>query len=90
MPALFLFGFQHLFIYLFYVCGCLTCMYVCAPGVCSVHEGQKRVLGLQGSELQVVDSHHVGAGNQIQVFCKSSRSCKPLRHFFQPLLFLNN
>ena len=45
-----------------------TCMYaMCVPGAC---RGQKKALDLLELELRMVVSHHVGAGNEILVFCK--------------------
>lgn len=37
-------------------------------------QGQKRVWDVLELELQMVLSHHTGAGKQISVFCKSSKS----------------
>lgn len=35
--------FQEIY-YFYFMCGCFTCMYVCAPHVSSAGGGQKRVL----------------------------------------------
>lgn len=51
-------------LFLFHVCGCFACVYVCAPPMSSV---QKRVLDAQGLELHIVVSHHVGSGNLSRV-----------------------
>jgi hypothetical protein len=45
------------------VCVCVACLYVCASYVCLVSRLQKRVLDCLKLELQMVVSHHVGAGN---------------------------
>ena len=42
------------------------------------HYGQKRVLEPVELRLQMVVSHHVDAGNQSQVLCKSSQCSYPL------------
>jgi hypothetical protein len=36
-------------------------------------------------ELQTVVNGHVGAGIELQVFCKSSQWSSPLSHFFSSL-----
>lgn len=51
-------GFQ-LFLFLFFMYGCSTYMYVCEPSVCNAQEGQ-------------FVRHFVGAGNQALVLWKSS------------------
>lgn len=59
----------------------LLCVYDCFPHMCVyVHvympgaSGvQKRVSDILGLELQVVARHHLGAGDWIQVFPKSSK-----------------
>lgn len=44
----------------------------CVPHSWSALGGQQRALDPLGLELQLAVSHHVGAGDQIWVFCKSS------------------
>lgn len=49
-----------------------VCMYAtCVPGAC---EGWESMLDPLERELQVAANHHVGAGNQTQVLCKSQYS----------------
>ena len=50
-------------LFLFYMYGCFTYIYVCVPCVCSVCRVQKRAVGSLGLELRDV-SHHQDAGNQ--------------------------
>lgn len=58
------------------LCGHLTCMSIIVPYTCSTHGGQEGASEpqeLELLELETVVSHHVGAGNQIQVLSKSSQ-----------------
>lgn len=48
-------------------------MHVYAVYVGSAYGGQKRVWNPLELELQIVVSHHLNAGNQIQVLCKTSK-----------------
>lgn len=48
-------------------------MYVHAPYAYIALRGQKNTLKLWKLETEVVASHHVGFGNQTQVFCKNSQ-----------------
>ena len=50
---------------------CFVSMYVCVPHVIGV---QKGVLGALELELQMVVSHHVGAGKQTWVLWKNQCS----------------
>lgn len=52
----------------------LSPMDVCAPHAFSVYGGQKKKLDPLDLELQMVLSHHMGAGNQILVVWKRSQS----------------
>jgi hypothetical protein len=45
--------------------------FLCVPNVRSACVGQQREAG-PWNELKMVESHHVGAGNQIQVVWKNS------------------
>lgn len=56
---------------LLYFCESFACVCICVPHVPLVPRGQKRVSNALELEFQMVVSHHVGAGNCIQVFCKS-------------------
>ena len=62
-------------------------MDVCAPHVCSTHRGQKMASEIMKLELRMVVSHHVDAGNQTQVFCKSSQCSSALSHLSNPWSF---
>lgn len=42
------------------------------------HRAQKKVLDPLELELWVLVSHYVGAGNRVQVLCKSNKSSKPM------------
>ena len=42
---------------------CFACVCVYAPHVCSAHGGQKRPVDPQELLLEMVVSHHVGAGD---------------------------
>lgn len=53
-----------LLLLLIYVYGCLGCMHVRSPYICSVHGGQKKAWNLLGLELQMVVRQHVGARSQ--------------------------
>lgn len=44
------------------ICTWVCCLHVCILTVCI--QGQKRVSGALGPDLQVVVSYHVGTGNQ--------------------------
>jgi hypothetical protein len=46
----FYFYLKTIFLFFFIVYGCFACTYICAPDVCSVQRGQKRVLVL-GTEI---------------------------------------
>ena len=48
---------------LFYVYGCFACIYVHAPSVYDALRDKEEVVLLE-LELQMIVSHHVGAGNQ--------------------------
>lgn len=62
------------FYYLLYgMCVGITRMYVCVACACSTREGQKRASDAPELQLQMTGSHHVGAGNQTQVFWKSTK-----------------
>lgn len=52
--------------------------------------GQKRTLDHVEMELKAVVSYHVGVATQTQVFCKTSRLSKPLKHLSQILDFKEN
>lgn len=49
--------------FLFYVYGCFSCIYMCAPCKGLIYKGQKREMDLLGLELQLVMSCHEGASN---------------------------
>ena len=55
-------------------------MYVCAPLMCPVHSGQKKVSDPLELGLQMVVSYWVGAGNQTWVLLTTMPSLQP--HFF--------
>lgn len=56
-----------------YMYECSFWLYVCAPHACLVPaEARNRASDPLELELQIVLSHHVGAGNWTQVVCKSS------------------
>lgn len=61
-----------------YVCMCTACM----PDAL---RGQNSLYHLE-LDLQMVVSHHVGAGNQIQVFCKSNKCSQLPLHLSSSLL----
>ena len=44
--------------------GVLPALHLCTMCMPSDQGGQKRLLGLREQELQVIESHQVGAGNQ--------------------------
>jgi hypothetical protein len=50
-------------------------MYVCmcTRYMCDNHRGQKMFLDPLELELDMIMSHHVGSGNQTQVFGKTSK-----------------
>lgn len=50
----------------------------------SAHRGQNQVQGPLEPELQIVVSHHVGAGHWIPALCKSKTYLEPPSHFFSP------
>ena len=52
---------------LFHMYECFAYMYVCAPRSCSAFRGQKRAENLLKLELQMVVSHHTGAGTPNQI-----------------------
>jgi hypothetical protein len=54
-------------LFLLYMNGYFVSFYVCISHMCSPCEGQKRTLDRQNLELQIVVSHHVGAGNRTYV-----------------------
>ena len=75
--------------YFYFICmGILRHVCLCTIYVPGAHRSQQRRLGTLELELQTIESHHVGAGNQIQVLWKSSLfTSEPS---LQPLeLFLN-
>jgi hypothetical protein len=43
---------------------CFACMYICTLYAYRVHRDQKRGSDPLELELQMVEGHHVGAGNQ--------------------------
>ena len=49
------------------------CIYVCVPHTCLVLMETRRGCQIPGTELPMVVNHHVGAENQTQVLCKSSK-----------------
>lgn len=51
-----------------------TCMYLTHTQSLRLSPGQKSVMDPLELELQTIVSHHVGAGNTVQVVCKSSQS----------------
>lgn len=55
-------------------------MYVSVPCVCNACGDQNRALYILKLRLKVVVSCNVGAGNQTQVLCKSSKWSSPLSH----------
>ena len=67
-------AFEYLFI-LIYVYECFACIYVHIPCTFLVPKEVRRGHWLDPlkPELQVIGSHLVGAGNQTQVLCKSSK-----------------
>jgi hypothetical protein len=73
------------FIYI-YIYECFAFMYVCVSCVwlvpMAVRRGHRNPLEL---ELEMIVSHHVGAGNQIQVLWKSSQCAYLLSHLPMPL-----
>lgn len=58
-------------LFLFYIYGYFSCLYVCVAHVCSTHRVQKRAVGLMELELQIASMLDVGAVNQTWVFCKN-------------------
>jgi hypothetical protein len=54
-----------------------------------VHGGQKRYQSPLGQELQMAVSLQVGAGNQTQILCKSSRSFYLQSHLSGPSFFFS-
>lgn len=58
---------------------CFDCKYVCPTNECLVPD----CLEL---ELQTLVKHHVHAGNQNQIFGKSSQLSEPLRNHPAPIL----
>ena len=80
-----LFFFPRGFYFLIYFRECFVCMYVCTPCMYSTHRGQQRVLTLE-LELRTVMSHHVGAGNGIQVLAARAASARTAESSLQPLV----
>ena len=64
------------------VCVCM-CVCVCAQRYTVDSGGQMMALVLE-LNLQMVVSHHVGSGNQIQVLCKSNKCSYPPSHLSSP------
>ena len=62
---------------------CISVLLTCRS-MPHTHEARRQILGSLGLELQMVVSHHVGAGKGPQVFCKSSQCSLSLSHFFSP------
>lgn len=61
-------AFSFLFIFLFNVCGCFACMYICAPHVCGACRGREMgALDLLGLNLWMVISCHVSTWNKTSV-----------------------
>lgn len=58
-----------------------VCMIMC---ICKSPEAKRMSCSLE-LELQVVKSHHVHAGNRIQVLCKRSRHSHPQSHVSSPI-----
>lgn len=54
--------------------------------VSGAYRSQKKVLDLL--DLQVLVSHHVGAGNQTKVLCKAMSVFLPLSQFCCPQMFV--
>lgn len=61
----------------------------CAPRLCLVSVKAKRGCQIPEPELQTVVTRCVGAGNQIQVLCKSSKFSYPLPPPSSPFLFFD-
>jgi hypothetical protein len=68
-----------------HVCAPCACVYTPCARVCTVHREHAGCLwrseDLDASELQIVVSYRVGAGEQAWVLCKDSRCC-PILDFF--------
>lgn len=63
--------------------GVLPCMYICATCVSGARVSQKKASDHLELELQVVEKHHIGAGNQArvlqeQVLLTTEPSIRPL------------
>lgn len=48
-------------------------MYVCMPLLCLVFVGSEEVIGSPGTEVEVVVTYHVGAGNRTWVLFFEAR-----------------
>ena len=66
------FRFFYIYLFLFYVLACFACLSVCEPCTCSTHSGQKRASDPLELELQELESHPVGAGNENFRLAKAS------------------
>lgn len=65
--------FKKIFLFLFYVCRCLTCIYICAPCVPGACGGQKRVLDPLALEIGTVARNHGSRRNR--TWDLSKRNC---------------
>lgn len=72
MPGLEVVFKKRFILFYVYVCVLPVCMY-CTTYVLGTCRGEKRLLGPLELELQVLLSHHVGAGDQIWVLWKSGQ-----------------
>lgn len=71
--------------YVFNVCGCFVCLYVCVPHMMSGACGaQKREYNPLELEFQVIVSHHMGAGSRTWSLWKSSLCFQSQSHLSRP------
>lgn len=70
-----------------FMCKC-RCLHAstCSMCISGAHRGKKTLSYPVEQELQMLVSHHVGAGNQGQVFCKSNKWFKLLSHLSSLML----
>jgi len=66
---------------------CISVLPTCVSHAPLMSSGHKRALDTLELELQMVVSHHVGAGNETQVLCKSKLS-EPSLQPQEVILFL--
>jgi hypothetical protein len=67
-------------VYMYVLPACMCIYSICVP---CAHGGQNKRL-----ELQVLVSHSIGAGNQIQVLRKSNKCSYPMSHLSSPHIFM--